>query len=249
MQEKTFKRKLIAILSADAVGYSRLMNDDEEATVRTIQSYRTLFSTIIMQYNGRLIDSPGDNLLAGFASVVDGMRCALDVQRELANRNAALSENRRMRFRIGLNLGDVIEEKGRLYGDGVNVAARLESLAEPGGIHCSGAVYDQVKNKLPIRFEFTGDQQVKNFPDPVRTYRVVMDSQTVRLRKETGFKKPKHLRIVLVFLLGAVTILAVGSGWHYWQDRNRRSTSTTSLESSLSTAPAFRKISIAVAIT
>ena len=246
MEEKVFKRKLTAILSADAVGYSRLMNDDEEATVRTIQSYRKVFSTLIMQHNGRLVDSPGDNLLAEFASVVDGLRCALAVQYELANRNAALSENRRMRFRIGLNLGDVIEEKGSLYGDGVNVAARLESLAKPGGILFSGAVYDQVKNKLPDRFEFTGDQPVKNIPDPVRTYRVVMDTETDRLPKKTGIKKSKHLKAVLVFLLGTITILAVGLGWHYWQARNSRMPSNTSPESSISPPPAFHKASIAV---
>ena len=246
MEEKVFKRKLAAILSADAVGYSRLMNDDEEATVRTIQSYRKVFSTLIMQHNGRLVDSPGDNLLAEFASVVDGLRCALAVQYELANRNAALSENRRMRFRIGLNLGDVIEEKGSLYGDGVNVAARLESLAKPGGILFSGAVYDQVKNKLPDRIEFTGDQPVKNIPDPVRTYRVVMDTETDRLRKKTGIKKSKHLKAVLVFLLGTITILAVGLGWHYWQARNSQMPSSTSPESIMSPPPAFHKASIAV---
>ena len=216
MEKKIYKRKLTAILSADAVGYSRLMNDNEEATVRTIQSYRQVFSSLIIQHNGRLIDSPGDNLLAEFASVVDGLHCALAIQHELANRNAALSETRRMPFRIGLNLGDVIEEKGRLYGDGVNVAARLESLAEPGGILCSGAVYDQVKHKLSNRFEFTGDQQVKNIPDPVRTYRVAMDSKTDRLRKNSAIKKTKHFKTVLIYLLGTITILAVGSGWYYW---------------------------------
>ena len=246
MEEKVFKRKLIAILSADAVGYSRLMNDDEEATVRTIQSYRQVFSSLIMQHNGRLVDSPGDNLLAEFASVVDGLRCALAVQHELANRNAALSETRRMRFRIGLNLGDVIEEKGRLYGDGVNVAARLESLAEPGGILFSGAVYDQVKHKLPYRFEFTGDQQVKNIPDPVRTYRVVMDSEIGRRPQKKGIKKPTRLKTVLVFLLGTITLLAVGLGWYYWQDRNPPSPSNASPESSASPHQEFHKASIAV---
>ncbi len=246
MEEKGFKRKLTAILSADAVGYSRLMNDDEEATVRTIQSYRKVFSTLIMQHNGRLIDSPGDNLLAEFASVVDGLRCALAVQDELANRNAALSENRRMRFRIGLNLGDVIDEKGRLYGDGVNVAARLESLAEPGGILFSGAVYDQVKNKLLNRFEFTGDQQIKNIPDPVRTYRVATDSQTDRLRKKTEIKKPKRFKTVLVFLLGTIAILVAGLGWYYLQEKSSRSLSNTSRENHESPRPVFHKASIAV---
>ncbi len=246
MQENVFKRKLTAILSADAVGYSRLMNDDEEATVRTIQSYRRVFADFIMQHNGRLVDSPGDNLLAEFASVVDGLRCALAVQHALANRNAALSENRRMRFRIGLNLGDVIEEKGRLYGDGVNVAARLESLAEPGGILVSGAAYDQVKHKLPNRFAFTGDQQVKNIPDPVRTYRVVMNTEIDHRPLNNGIKKPKRLKAVLVLLLGTIAIVAVGSGWYFWQQKNSRLPVNVSPDSSASPHPGFRKASIAV---
>ncbi len=246
MDENGFKRKLTAILSADAVGYSRLMNDDEEATVRTIQAYRKVFSTLILQHNGRLIDSPGDNLLAEFPSVVDGLHCALAVQHELANRNAAMSDNRRMRFRIGLNLGDVIEEKGRLYGDGVNVAARLESLAEPGGILLSGAVYDQVKHKLPNRFEFTGDQKVKNIPDPIRAYRVVMDPDINHLPQKIGIKKTKRFKTLLVLLLGTIMILAVGSGYYFWQDRNSRSPANASPDSSVSPAPAFRKASIAV---
>ena len=246
MQENVFKRKLTAILSADAVGYSRLMNDDEEDTVRTIQSYRQVFANLIMQHNGRLIDSPGDNLLAEFASVVDGLRCALAVQRELADRNAARSANRRMRFRIGINLGDVIEEKGRLYGDGVNVAARLESLAEPGGILVSGAVYDQVKHKLPDRFAFTGNQQVKNIPDPVRTYRVVLDGETDHPPLKTGIKKTRRLATVLVFLLGTITVLAVGSGWYFWQDRYSQPPVGTSPDSSASPRAKFPKASIAV---
>ena len=168
MADEGFKRKLTSILSADAVGYSRLMEDDEEATVRTITSYREVIATLIKQHNGMVIDSPGDNLLAEFVSVVDAVQCAVSVQNELNARNENLPENRRMDFRIGINLGDVIEERGKLYGDGVNVAARLESLAEPGGIHLSGSAYDQVKNKLPYRFEYIGEQQVKNISDPVR---------------------------------------------------------------------------------
>ena len=134
MTDEGFKRKLTAIFSADAVGYSRLMAEDEAATVKTIASYREIMASLIKQHRGRVVDSPGDNLLAEFPSVVGAVQCAVDVQNEFQTRNAKLAENRRMAFRIGINLGDVIEEDDRIYGDGVNIAARVESLAEAGGI-------------------------------------------------------------------------------------------------------------------
>ncbi len=130
MTTEGFKRKLSAILSADVKGYSRLMGEDEEATVRTLTEYREVMAALIQQHRGRVVDSPGDNLLAEFVSVVDAVRCAWDIQQEFKTRNAELPENRRMDFRIGINLGDVIEEGERIYGDGVNIAARLEGLAE-----------------------------------------------------------------------------------------------------------------------
>ena len=172
MDTGRFNRKLTAIFSADVKGYSRLMGDDEEATVQTLTRYRAVMSDLINRHRGRVVDSPGDNLLAEFASVVDSVNCAWHIQNELRQRNSDLPEHRQMHFRIGINLGDVITEEDRLYGDGVNVAARLESLAEPGGINISGSAYDQVKNKLPYRFEYIGEQQVKNIVDPVRVYRV-----------------------------------------------------------------------------
>jgi class 3 adenylate cyclase len=162
MADQGFKRKLSAILSADVKGYSRLMGDNEEATVRTIKSYRAVFNDLAQQYRGRIVDSPGDNILAEFNSVVDAVNCAVEIQRELAERNAELAESRKMVFRIGVNLGDVIEEDGRIYGDGVNIAARVESLAEPGGICISGRAYDQVENKLGLKYEDLGEHQVKN---------------------------------------------------------------------------------------
>ena len=133
MIKEGFKRKLTAILSADVEGYSRLMGEDEEATVRTITTYREVMITLIQQHQGNVLDSPGDNLLAEFASVVDAVQCAVAVQKEFKARNTALPENRRMNFRMGINLGDVIQEEERIYGDGVNIAARLESIADPGG--------------------------------------------------------------------------------------------------------------------
>ncbi len=170
------ERKLAAIFSTDVAGYSRLMGDDEEATIRTLTAYREVISSLIQRHRGRVVDSPGDNLLAEFASVVDAVRCALEIQHALKEKNAELPDHRQMQFRIGINLGDVIVEGERLYGDGVNIAARLESLAEPGGVCISGTVYDQVETKLALTYEDLGEQAVKNIAKPVRVFRVVMDA-------------------------------------------------------------------------
>jgi adenylate cyclase len=218
MNQEEFKRKLTAILSADVEGYSRLMGEDEEATVRTLKAYRGLMTTIIGQHHGRLIDSPGDNLLAEFSSVVEALRCAWDIQQEIRTRNLDLPENRRMLFRIGVNLGDVIEEEGRIYGDGVNVAARLESIAEPGGISISGTAYDQVKNKLPWQYEYQGEQTVKNIAEPVRVYRVVMEPRAgvaqITEEKIPGLKKWKWAGFgaIAFLILGAITV----GVWHFY---------------------------------
>jgi adenylate cyclase len=166
------KRKLTAILSADVKGYSRLMGEDEVGTVRTLKEHRELMSKLIKEYRGRVVDSPGDNLLAEFASVVDAVESAIEIQRQLKAKNAQLPEKRRMEFRIGINLGDVIEEGERIYGDGVNVAARVEGLALPGGVCVSGTAYDHVENKVAADFEYMGEQAVKNIRKPVRVYRV-----------------------------------------------------------------------------
>jgi len=174
MTEQSFKRKLTAIFSADAVGYSRLMAEDEAATVKTIATYREILTSLIKQHRGRVVDSPGDNMLAEFSSVVDAVQCAVAVQNELQTRNAQLPENRRMEFRIGINLGDVIDEEDRIYGDGVNVAARLEALADPSGICVSKTAFDQIETKLPLGYEFLGEKSVKNIPKPVGAYRVLM---------------------------------------------------------------------------
>jgi adenylate cyclase len=162
MAQEGFKRKLTAILSADAVGYSRLMAEDETATVKTIASYREVMASLVKQHRGRVVDSPGDNLLAEFSSVVDAVQCAVAVQSEFQTRNAELAENRRMEFRIGINLGDVIDEEDRIYGDGVNIAARLEALADPGGVCVSKTAFDQIETKLPLGYEYLGQKSVKN---------------------------------------------------------------------------------------
>src|SRR5262245_39259216 len=156
------ERKLSAILSADVKGYSRLMGEDEEATIRTLTAYREVMTTLIGRHRGRVVDSPGDNLLAEFASVVHAVQGAVEIQQELKLRNAKLPHDRRMEFRIGLNLGDVVVEGERIYGDGVNIAARLEGLADGGGICISGSVYEQVESKLALTYVYIGEQTVKN---------------------------------------------------------------------------------------
>jgi len=173
MNTERAKRKLSAILSADVKGYSRLMGEDEVATVRTLKEYREVMFGVIKDYRGRVVDSPGDNVLAEFASVLDAVECAVETQKELKSRNDVLLENRRMEFRIGVNLGDVIEDEGRVYGDGVNIAARIESLAEGGGICISGSTYEQVEHKLPLSYEDMGVHKVKNVVRPIHVYKVL----------------------------------------------------------------------------
>ncbi|TMA57929.1 MAG: adenylate/guanylate cyclase domain-containing protein, partial [Deltaproteobacteria bacterium] len=156
MEPHGVARKLAAILSADVKGYSRLMGEDEIATIRTLTAYRAVMATLIQRHRGRVVDSPGDNLLAEFASVLDAVQCAVEIQQELKLRNADLPAPRKMEFRIGINLGDVIVEGERIYGEGVNIAARLEGLAEAGGICISGTVYDQIENKLALGYKYLG---------------------------------------------------------------------------------------------
>jgi len=191
MTTQEVKRKLTAILSADVKGYSRLMGEDEVGTIRTLNFYKEVMTNLVQQHHGRVVDSPGDNLLAEFASVVDAVQCAAEIQKELKVRNYKLPENRRMEFRIGVNLGDVIEEENKIYGDGVNIAARLESLSEAGGICISGTAYDQVENKLSLGCEYLGEQSVKNIAKPVRVYRVLMEPSAVARRLSGVVSKEK----------------------------------------------------------
>jgi len=175
MKAKEVKRKLTAILSADVEGYSRLMGEDEVSTIRTLTAYKEAMSVLIKQHRGRVVDSPGDNLLAEFVSVVDAVQCAVEIQKDFANCNKKSSQECEMNFRIGVNLGDVIEEEDRIYGDGVNIAARLESLCDGGGVCVSRGVYEQVKGKLPYKYAFEGEQTVKNIKDPLGVYKVVFN--------------------------------------------------------------------------
>ena len=167
------KRTLAAILAADVAGYSRLMGDAERATMEPLNASRDIFRKHTADRDGRVVDTAGDSVLAVFASVVEAVQCAVQVQGELGERNADLPEDRRMYFRIGINLGDVFEQDdGTIYGDGANVAARLESLAEPGGICLSGSAHEQVEGKTELNFEDLGVHEVKNIARPVHAYRI-----------------------------------------------------------------------------
>jgi adenylate cyclase len=203
MVTQDIKRRLAAIMSADVKGYSRLMAQDEAATVRTLTSYREAMAILIEQHHGRIVDSPGDNVLAEFASVVDAVQGAVAIQRELKARNAELPDDRRMEFRIGINLGDIIVEGERIYGDGVNIAARLERLADPGGICISRTAYDQIEDKLPLGYEYLGERRVKNIAKPVRAYKVLLepeDASHAKRPEEPGWQKERdrHFRPITI---------------------------------------------------
>jgi adenylate cyclase len=213
MTTQEVKRKLAAILSADVKGYSRLMEEDEKGTVRTLNAYKEVMTGLIQHHHGRVVDASGDNVLAEFASVVDAVECSVEIQKEVKTRNTELPENRRMEFRIGVNLGDVIEEGEQILGDGVNIAARLESLSEAGGICISGTAYDQIKNKLTLGYEYRGKQTVKNINEPVRIYRILMEPKalsTMNRWKRTGlnyWKRVHPVFKVLIALLAAANVL------------------------------------------
>ena len=169
-EEPSIQRRLAAIL-ADIAGYSRLMHADEAATVRDLKAHQEVILPLIGRHGGRIIDVAGDGIMAELLQL-GATECSVEIQTVMAERNEGVPESRRMRFRIGINLGDVIHDDSRIYGDGINIAARLEALAEPGGVLVSNTVYDQVRGKLPLTFEDVGERQVKNIEQPVRMYRV-----------------------------------------------------------------------------
>ncbi|MEE9509792.1 MAG: adenylate/guanylate cyclase domain-containing protein [Candidatus Bathyarchaeia archaeon] len=220
MTTKKVKRKLAAIFSADVKGYSRLMGDDEVATIRTLEEYREVMSMHIERQGGRVVDSPGDNLLAEFSSVVDAVESAVEVQRHLKTKNAELPENRKMEFRIGINLGDVIEEGERIYGDGVNIAARIESLADAGGICISGTAFDQVKNKLNLGYEFRGKHDVKNIEEPVRVYKVLMEPEGAgKVIGEVSPKTRQWQKAAIASLVVIIIVAGVLAIWNFYLGR------------------------------
>jgi adenylate cyclase len=212
MAEPRVNRKLAAILSADVVGYSKLMADNEAATVATLKQYRAAVGHVIERHKGRIVNAPGDNILAEFASAVEAVQAAVEIQRSIEGRNVELPDDRRMHLRVGLNLGDVIEEDdGTIYGDGVNIAARMEALAEEGGICISSTIHDAVEGKLDFGFDFLGERPVKNIAKPVRVYRV---------RGEPGDKpkKPTAGRRNKLAMVAATGVLLVAiAGVSIWQ--------------------------------
>jgi adenylate cyclase len=214
MPEQGFKRKLFAILSADAVGYSRLMRNDEESTVRTLTRYRSLITELVSKYQGRVVDSPGDNILTEFSSVVHAVKCGFEIQNSLQTENAELPDDRRMNFRIGINLGDVIQEGERIYGDGVNVAARMESLAEPGGICVSGSAYDQIENKVVFGCEYLGEQTVKNISTPIRVYRLKNDETKNYCTIQNQNRKQSNR---FLFAAVLVILILIAGGFFTWE--------------------------------
>src|SRR3989475_2660214 len=218
-------RKLAAILSADVEGYSRLMGEDEAATVQILTTYRAVIEALVQQHRGRIVDSPGDNLLAEFASVVDAAQCGVAIQRELKIRNTPVPLHRRMNFRLGINLGDVIVDGERIYGDGVNIAARLESLAPGGGICIAGSVYEQVKGKLALRYEDLGAQPVKNITEPVRVYRV-REEPAVAVPPASPHEPRTATSWRQVVLAVTVLLAVLGAGVGAWQLVARPSTSS-----------------------
>jgi adenylate cyclase len=220
MNTQDFKRKLTAVFSADVAGYSRLMGEDEATTVKTLEAYKQVMFSLIKQHRGRVVDSPGDNILAEFPSVVDAVQCGVAVQNELKARNTDLPENRRMQFRIGINLGDVIEEGDRIYGDGVNIAARLEGLADPGGICVSKTAFDHIETKLPLGYEFLGEQTVKNIAKPVGAYKVLMEPRVLAAGAKE--KKPSvalwgRRGIFAGTIAVLVVIIGLGAWNFYWR--------------------------------
>jgi adenylate cyclase len=192
------------------------MGEDELGTIYTLNVYKEIMRNLIQQHHGRVVDAPGDNLLAEFASVVDAVQCAVEIQKELKTRNGELPENHRMEFRIGVNLGDVVEDGEQILGDGVNIAARLESLSEAGGICISGTAFDQVKNKLNLGYKYLGEQTVKNILEPVRVYQVLMEAEAAG--KVIGEKKakPEKWGWKAIAAVAVVVLVAGGLIWNFY---------------------------------
>jgi adenylate cyclase len=215
MAVASIERRLAAILSADVVGYGRLMAEDESGTLERLKAHRReLIDPEIAAHHGRIVKLMGDGALVEFASVVDAVQCAAEIQRGMVKRNAAIAPEHRIDFRVGINLGDVIVEGDDIYGDGVNVAARLETLAEPGGICISDVVQRSVQGKVELGFDDLGEQRVKNIAEPVRAYRVRMDPGAAGVTKAI---KPRRVRWLVALAVGGVLLAAIGSaGWRFY---------------------------------
>jgi len=217
MAEDRQQRRLATILAADVFGYSRLTAENEEDALRTLKAHRGVIDRLIARHEGRIFNTAGDSVLAEFGSAVESVRCAITIQEELRVRNAQIDENRRMDFRIGINVGDVLVDGDNLYGDGVNIAARLESIAAPGGICISGSVFTLVKNKLSYGFEDIGLQTVKNIPEPVPTFRLTPGSSAPQ--EPAAARSTRKWVLPIAVVVAAVAI--VGTGIFYSTERGR----------------------------
>lgn len=215
MTEDRQQRRLTTILAADVFGYSRLAAENEEETLRTLKAHRAVIDRLIARHEGRIFNTAGDSVLAEFGSAVEAVRCAIALQEELRVRNAQIDENRRMDFRIGINVGDVLVDGDNLYGDGVNIAARLESIAAPGNICISGSVFTLVKNKLSYGFEDIGMQTVKNIPEPVPAFRLTLGSSP---SGASAAAKSANKWVLSIAAVIAIIALA-GTGIFYWAER------------------------------
>jgi class 3 adenylate cyclase len=234
MTEDRQQRRLATILAADVFGYSRLTAENEEDALRTLKAHRGVIDRLISRHEGRIFNTAGDSVLAEFGSAVEAVRCAITIQEELRVRNAQIVESRRMDFRIGINVGDVLVDGDNLYGDGVNIAARLESIAAPGAICISGSVFALVKNKLSYGFEDIGLQTMKNIPEPVSAFRLTPGSNAPRAVVTT--RSVGHWALPIAAVVVAVAI--VGVGIFYWAGRGKERTAAPVVPAPVASAPA-----------
>ncbi|UQR65433.1 adenylate/guanylate cyclase domain-containing protein [Bradyrhizobium sp. C-145] len=212
------ERKLATILSADVAEYSRLMAENEEQTVQTFRGHKAVFESLVASHRGRVFNTAGDAILAEFGSAVEAVRCATEIQAALRTRNDQLAPSRQVRFRIGVNLGDVMLQGSDLLGDGVNVAARIQSAADPGGVCISGSVYDQIRNKLSLSFKPLGKKNYKNIPQPVRTYSIA-ESSELHASAAAARRRPSWK---LIGGIVGLTLLLIGGYWSYSFYRQRQ---------------------------
>jgi len=240
--EEKVTRKLRAILSADVKGYSLLMSNDEAFTIRTLKAYRKIMSSQIVHHSGRVVDTPGDNILAEFASAVDAVQCAVEMQKKIKQENDDLPGDKKLEFRIGVNIGDVVQDGGSLFGEGVNIAARIEGLAEPGGVCISRNAYGQVKNKLAFGYEYIGEHVVKNIKDPVRVYKLLMaDEDAGKLIGDVP--KPVTRNWIWATIVVAA-IIVTSIGWHFYQKMTAPEFEPASLEKMVFPLPDVPSIAV-----
>ena len=243
------ERKLSTILSADVAGYSRLMGEDEEQTLKTFRGHKKVFESLVAMHHGRIFNTAGDAILAEFTSVVAAVRCATDIQAALRTRNDQLAPDRQVKFRMGINLGDVLIQGDDLMGDGVNVAARLQTAAEPGGICISGSVHDQIVNKLSLSFQSLGEKSFKNIQMPVRTFSITEAEGRRALPSPKPSGPPGG---AAKWIAGAVVAALLALGGGYWaytvRERNSAAPATAAVAQPAQPTPDAAKSSAAAPI-